>query len=57
MNNRFLCILRHYTISSSMKRSECMKKHGIFHSTGERVMITSRKIPPYAKRISNGNSM
>lgn len=46
MASRYLHTLRLYTIRSSMKRAEYMKKHGIFHSMGERVMITSRKIPP-----------
>ena len=57
MNNRYWHTLRLYTIRSSMKRAEYMKKHGIFHSMGERVMITSRKIPLYAKLISIGNNV
>lgn len=57
MNNRYLHMLRLYTIRSSMKRAEYMKKHGIFHSVGESVMITSRKIPLYARLISIGNNV
>lgn len=34
-----------------------MKKHGIFHSMGERVMITSRKIPLNVKLISIGSNV
>ena len=55
--NRYLLMLRLFTIRSSMKRAGYMKKHGIFHSMGERVMITSRKIPLYAKLISIGNNV
>ena len=57
MNIRYWHMLRLYTIRSSMKRAEYMKKHGIFHSMGERVMITSRKIPLYAKLISIGSNV
>lgn len=57
MISRYLLSLRLYTIRSSMKRAQYMKKHGIFHSIGERVMITSRKIPLYAKLISIGNNV
>lgn len=57
MTNRYLHMLRLYTIRSSMKRAEYMKKNGIFHSIGERVMITSRKIPLYSKLISIGNNV
>lgn len=55
--NRYFCMLRLYTIRSSMKRAQYLKKKGIFHSIGERVMITSRKIPLYAKLISIGNNV
>lgn len=34
-----------------------MKKCGIFHFMGDRVMISSRKIPLYAKLISIGNNV
>ena len=40
-----------------MKRAAYMKKKDIFHSMGERVMITSRRIPLYAKLISIGNNV
>ena len=57
MNNRYWHMLRLYTIRSSMKRAEYLKRHGIFHSMGERVLITSRKIPLYAKLISIGSNV
>ncbi len=57
MIKRYLHMLRLYMIPSSMKRAEYMKKQGIFHSMGERVMITSRKIPLYAKLVSIGNNV
>ena len=57
MVSRYLQTLRLYTIRSSMKRAEYMRKKGIFHFMGERVMITSRKIPLYAKLISIGNNV
>ena len=50
-------MLRLYTIKSPMKRAEYMKKQGIFHSMGDRVMITSRKIPLYANLISIGSNV
>ena len=57
MVSRYFQILRLYLIKSPMKRAAYMKKKGIFHSIGERVMITSRKIPLYAKLISIGNNV
>ncbi len=57
MVHRYWHILRLYTIRSSMKRAEYMKKQGIFHSIGDRVMITSRKIPLYSKLISIGSNV
>lgn len=57
MNKRYFHMLRLYTIRSSMKRAQYMKKHHIFHAMGDRVMITSRKIPLYAKLISIGNNV
>ena len=57
MNKRYLHMLRLFTIRSSMKRAEYLKKHGVFHFLGDKVMITSRKIPLYAKLISIGNNV
>ena len=57
MNHRYLMMLRLLLIRSPMKRVEYMKKHGVFHSVGDRVMITSRKIPLYAKLISIGSNV
>ena len=54
---RHLQTLRLYFIKSPMKRTAYMKKKDIFHSMGERVMITSRRIPLYAKLISIGNNV
>ena len=52
MTNRYLMTLKLYFIKSSMKRAAYMRKKGIFHSIGVRVMITTRKIPLYSKLIS-----
>lgn len=49
-------MLQLYMIRSSMERAEYMKKHEFFHSVGDRVMITSRKIL-HAKFISIGNNV
>ena len=57
LNKRYLDIIKLYLIKSPMKRAEYMKKRGLFHHIGERVMITSRKIPLYAKLISIGNNV
>ena len=57
MVSRYLQTLRLWTIKSPMKRVAYMREKGIFHSIGERVMITSRKIPLYAKLISIGNNV
>jgi len=57
MNKRHLITLKLYTISSPMKRANYLKKKGVFHHIGERVMITSRKIPLYANLISIGNNV
>lgn len=54
---RHLQTLRLYFIKSPMKRASYMKKKGVFHSMGNRVMITSRRIPLYAKLISIGNNV
>lgn len=54
---RHLQTLRLYFIKSPMKRASYMKKKDIFHSMGERVMITSRRIPLYAKLISIGDNV
>ena len=57
MNRRYWYTLNLYLIKSPVKRAKYMKKHGVFHSIGEQVMITSRKIPLYAKLISIGNNV
>lgn len=57
MNRRYWYILNLYFIRSPLKRAEYMKKKRIFHSMGSRVMITSRKIPLYARLISIGNNV
>lgn len=57
MTNRYLLMLRLYLIKSPMKRAEYMKRKGVFHAMGKRVMITSRKIPLYSKLISIGNNV
>lgn len=57
MNNRYYHTLRLWMIKSPMKRAAYMRKKSIFHSMGNHVMITSRKIPLYAKLISIGNNV
>lgn len=57
MITRHLQTLRLWTIKSPMKRAAYMRDKGIFHSMGDRVMITSRKIPLYAKLISIGSNV
>lgn len=57
MNKRHLYSLRLFFINSPMKRANFLRKKNVFHSIGNRVMITSRKIPLYAKLISIGNNV
>lgn len=57
MNNRYLLMLRLLFIKSPMKRAKKMKDWGIFRSCGDRVMITSRKIPLYSRLISIGENV
>ena len=57
MVNRHLQTLKLWTIKSPMKRAAYMKENGIFRSIGEGCMITSRKIPLYARLISIGNNV
>ncbi len=57
MVSRHLQILRLWMIKSPMKRAAYLREKETFRSIGERVMITSRKIPLYAKLISIGNNV
>lgn len=57
MNKRHLMTLRLYTIPGPMKRANYLREKGVFHHMGNRVMITSRKIPLYANLISIGNNV
>ena len=57
MVSRYFQIIRLWTIKSPMKRAAYLREKGVFQSIGERVMITSRKIPLYAKLISIGNNV
>lgn len=57
MVSRYIHTLLLYTIRSPMKRVNYVRKHNIYHSIGQHVMITSRKIPLYAKLISIGNNV
>lgn len=57
MNKRYWHTLNLFLIKSPMKRVEYLKKHNIFHHIGNRVMITSRRIPLYSKLISIGNNV
>ncbi|NVF11538.1 acyltransferase [Anaerococcus sp. AGMB00486] len=49
--------LRLLFIKSPMKRARLMKKWGVFRECGDRVMITSRKIPLYSRLISIGENV
>ncbi|MDO5026711.1 MAG: acyltransferase [Tissierellia bacterium] len=55
--HRYLMMLRLLFIKSPMKRAAYMKKAGVFKSCGDRVMITSRKVPLYSRLISIGNNV
>ncbi|MEY8534562.1 acyltransferase [Blautia pseudococcoides] len=57
MNTRYFLMLRMFFMRSPMKRADYMRKKGVFHSMGEKVMITSRKIPLYSRLISIGNNV
>lgn len=57
MNKRYWHMMNLFFIKSPMKRAEYLKKHKIFHDIGDRVIITSRKIPLYSKLISIGNNV
>lgn len=57
MVNRHMQTLKLWTIKSPMKRAAYMKENGIFRSIGDHCMITSRKIPLYARLISIGNNV
>ena len=57
MISRYLHMLKLCMIRSPMKRAAYMRENRIFHSIGEHVMITSRKIPLYARLISIGNNV
>ena len=57
MNTRYFLMLKMFFIRSPMKRADYMRKRGVFHSMGERVMITSRKVPLYSRLISIGDNV
>ena|SRR5690625_4549749 len=57
MNKRYIRMLRLLFVKSPMKRADMMKHWGVFKSCGDRVMITSRKIPLYSRLISIGNNV
>lgn len=57
MNNRYIMMFKLLFIKSPMKRVKKMKEWGVFRSCGDRVMITSRKIPLYSRLISIGNNV
>lgn len=57
MNKRYKLMLRSFFIKSPMKRAAYYKKKGIFKHCGDRVMITSRKLPLYSELISLGNNV
>lgn len=57
MNKRYKTMLKLLFISSPTKRAQYMKEQGLFHSIGEKCMITSRKVPLYSKLISIGDNV
>ena len=57
MNKRYLIIMKLWLIRSPMKRARYMKEKKIFRHIGDRVMITSRKVPLYPELISIGNNV
>lgn len=57
MNKRYKLMLKMWLIKSPMKRAQYLKEHKVFKSCGDRVMITSRKIPLYPELISIGNNV
>ena len=57
INKRYLLMLKMFLIRSPMKRARYLKEHNVFRKCGDRVMITSRKIPLYSELISIGNNV
>lgn len=57
MNKRYLTMLKLWLIKSPMKRAEYLKNQKVFRHVGNRVMITSRKVPLYPELISIGNNV
>lgn len=57
MNQRYLLMMRMLFMRSPMKRAAYLKRKGVFNRCGDRVMITSRKIPLYARLIRIGNNV
>lgn len=57
MNKRYIRMFKLLFIKSPMKRVKKMKEWGVFKSCGDRVMITSRKIPLYFRLISIGDNV
>lgn len=54
---RLLHTVRLYTILSSGKRADYLKKHHLFHRIGDGCTIMERKIPLYSELISIGNNV
>lgn len=57
MNKRYIMMFKLLFIKSPMKRARKMREWGVFRSCGDRVMITSRKIPLYSRLISIGENV
>lgn len=57
MNKRYIMMFKLLFIKSPMKRARKMKEWGVFRFCGDRVMITSRKIPLYSRLISIGENV
>lgn len=57
MNKRYKLMLRLLMIRSPMRRARYLQQKQVFRSMGDRVMITSRKVPLYPELISIGNNV
>lgn len=57
MNKRYWHMMNLFFIKSPMKRAQYLKKHEVFKHIGDKIMITSRKIPLYSRLISIGDNV
>lgn len=57
MKKRILQTIRLWTIPSSARRTDYLKRHCIFGTIGENCSIMDRKVPLYANLIRIGNNV